>query len=359
MRRIVIPRLTEHDWVLIALQWYSDPWRQVADENPLPWVWVVAPEPYWVWEGQARGPMLLSADRWERLRWPKRKRVCGRDRGDPRPATVPVLLDSGAFSVIDRCGCWPTTPEQYVAFVRLAIAALGPDAVKHVATQDWMCEPHMLAKTGLSVHEHQRRTVESFLRLRDLAPEVPWMPTLQGYTVDDYLRCIAMFIAAGVDLAAEALVGLGSVCRRSSTPELVAVIEAVRRAVPGIRLHGFGVKGEGTLLSCLHLRSVDSDAWSSRGRGLEVEMRRACGFRAKAKPAQLAEAMVRLRDTIDMDLLDLHGWKLAEGIGWLQNSMVWAEWWRAVQQQRIATEAMRQSVEIAREVMPGQRELFR
>ena len=66
-----------------------------------------------------------------------------------------------------------------------------------------MCEPHMIARTGLSVPEHQRRTVASFLRLRELAPEVPWLPTLQGHTIEDYLRCIDMFEAAGVALEAQ------------------------------------------------------------------------------------------------------------------------------------------------------------
>ncbi len=49
------------------------------------------------------------------------------------------------------------------------------------AVQDWVCEPFMLKRTGLSVREHQRRTVASYLDLRSLAPEVPWVPVLQGW----------------------------------------------------------------------------------------------------------------------------------------------------------------------------------
>jgi hypothetical protein len=30
---------------------------------------------------------------------------------------------------------------------------------------DWMCEPQILAGTGLSVAEHQRLTLENFLHL--------------------------------------------------------------------------------------------------------------------------------------------------------------------------------------------------
>jgi hypothetical protein len=39
------------------------------------------------------------------------------------------------------------------------------------APQDWMCEPFILAKTGLSVREY-RRTVASYLRLTELAPDL-------------------------------------------------------------------------------------------------------------------------------------------------------------------------------------------
>ena len=37
-----------------------------------------------------------------------------------------------------------------------------------VAPQDWMCEPFMLQKTGLTVPDHQERTVRNFLDLRQL-----------------------------------------------------------------------------------------------------------------------------------------------------------------------------------------------
>jgi hypothetical protein len=48
-------------------------------------------------------------------------------------------------------------------------------------------EPVMLAKTGLTVAEHQRRTVANYLQLRALAPEVAFIPVLQGWTTGDYL----------------------------------------------------------------------------------------------------------------------------------------------------------------------------
>lgn len=83
------------------------------------------------------------------------------------------------------------------------------------APQDWMCEPFMPAKTGLTVAEHQVRTVENYLELRSLAPERPFVPVPQGWKLDDYVRCVDLYYElTGIDLAAQPLVGIGSVCRR-------------------------------------------------------------------------------------------------------------------------------------------------
>ena len=49
------------------------------------------------------------------------------------------------------------------------------------APQDWMCEPAIIAKTGLAVVEHQRRTVTNFLELQALAPDLPFIPVLHGW----------------------------------------------------------------------------------------------------------------------------------------------------------------------------------
>jgi hypothetical protein len=50
-----------------------------------------------------------------------------------------------------------------------------------------MTEQHVLARTGASPRTHHHRTVTSYLRLRDLAPDLPFIPVLQGRSVADYL----------------------------------------------------------------------------------------------------------------------------------------------------------------------------
>lgn len=201
------------------------------------------------WLGSAGVPLFISA------------RVLGRQKSWPR-ASVPWALDSGGFTELSTFGRWETTPAAYVAAVIQYIREIGrPD---WCAPQDWMCEPWIVAKTGLSVLEHQRRTVDNLLELRSLSESSMFVPVLQGWTLGDYLRHLDMYVDAGVDLAAEPTVGLGSVCRRQGTDEIGQII--ARLAGEGLRLHGFGVKQAGIRRYGWMLESADSMAWSYRGR---------------------------------------------------------------------------------------------
>jgi hypothetical protein len=188
------------------------------------------------------------------------RRLAGR-RSVPR-AVVPWALDSGGFTELSMYGRWVTTPEEYVAAARRYRDEIG--RLEWASPMDWMSEPWIVAKTGLTVAEHQRRTVESYLRLRDLAPDLPFVPVVQGWQLADYLRSVDQYAAAGVDLTAEPVVGLGSVCRRQGTGEIGLIVSTL--AGLGIRLHGFGVKTEGLAEYADRLASADSMAWSFRGR---------------------------------------------------------------------------------------------
>jgi hypothetical protein len=119
----------------------------------------------------------------------------------------------------------------------------------------------MLAKTGLTVREHQERTIANYLELRDHGP---FIPVLQGWTLDDYERCVTLYALAGVDLTEQPLVGLGSVCRRQDTDEIDEIVTHL--AGHGLNLHGFGVKKAGVSAYGDFLSSADSLAWSFRAR---------------------------------------------------------------------------------------------
>jgi hypothetical protein len=190
-------------------------------------------------------------------------------------------LDSGAFSELSSYGRWTVTPGAYVAAVRRYRRSIG--RLAWAAPQDWMCEPVIVAKTGLSVAEHQRRTVANFVRLKQLAPDLPFIPVLQGWLTSDYLRCVARYAAAGVDLGAAPLVGLGSVCRRQGTEEIAAVVRTLYGR--GLRLHGFGVKADGLCRYGRYLASADSMAWSFHGRFVSGCSHRQAGQRAVGSEA--------------------------------------------------------------------------
>src|SRR6266700_1518806 len=86
-------------------------------------------------------------------------------------------LDSGGFTELRLHGGWRTTPAEYVAAVRRYRDEIG--SLEWAAPMDWMCEP--------------------------------FLPVLQGWSRDDYHRCVDLYLRAGVDLTAGPLVGVGSV----------------------------------------------------------------------------------------------------------------------------------------------------
>lgn len=177
-------------------------------------------------------------------------------------ARVPWALDSSGFSVLNKWHRYPWTAAEYAADVVRYDREIGK--LEWAAIRDWMCEPFVLALTGLSVEEHQRRTVASYSELRALAPSIWWVPVLQGYTRREYLRCAEMYADAGTDLATLPLVGIGSVCRREDTSEAEGIIREL--AGRGIQLHGFGFKLGGLERCADVLTSADSLAWSDAAR---------------------------------------------------------------------------------------------
>jgi hypothetical protein len=164
-----------------------------------------------------------------------------------------------------------TSTDQYVEEVLRWESQLG--MLHWVAPQDWMCEPWIIEKTGLSVDEHQWRTVDNFLELRErLGHRV--IPVLQGWTLDEYHWCWEMYEQEGVDLLAEPTVGIGSVCRRQNEDEIKDIV--CYFADTGMRLHGFGVKTQGFKKYARCLESADSMAWSYRARREGVPMYPEC-----------------------------------------------------------------------------------
>lgn len=204
------------------------------------------------WLGRDLGVPLLVSHR----------RLAGR-RTLPR-ATHEWALDSGGFTELSLYGRWRSDARTYVAAVRRYREEIGNLA--WAAPQDWMVERAVRARTGLGVRAHLQRTVRNYLQLRDLAPELPIIPVIQGDEVADYHRCADSYERHGVDLAGLPLVGVGSVCRRSHTGEVEHIVRSLHAR--GLSTHLFGVKTLGLARYGEAIASSDSAAWSFSGRYL-------------------------------------------------------------------------------------------
>lgn len=183
-----------------------------------------------------------------------------------RKSAFPVgdwIMDSGAFSTILTHGGYPHPVSEYADQIRRwkdngnLLAAVA---------QDYMCEDHMLKKTGLTVTEHQRLTVERYDALVAEDTGVYIMPVLQGYASAEYVAHLRMY---GDRLKQGQWVGVGSICKRNSNPWAIwKVLDRIKDERPDLRLHGFGLKT--TSLEDTNIRKLldtaDSMAWSFAAR---------------------------------------------------------------------------------------------
>lgn len=193
-----------------------------------------------------------------------------RKRKSDFPVGGDWILDSGAFSEISRFGHYRSSVAEYAAQIRRW--KTNGNLLAAVA-QDYMCEPFIVAKTGLSVAEHQRLTIERYDALhaelrRLFKGPIPFhlMPVLQGRSEADYLRHIAMY---GARLTPGMWVGVGSVCKRQGNPAVVeSILRAIKRTRPDLWLHGFGVKLTALMFAAIRrlLATADSMAWSFAAR---------------------------------------------------------------------------------------------
>lgn len=185
-----------------------------------------------------------------------------RDRKSPFPAQE-WIMDSGAFSTIMKHGGYPYPVSEYADQIR---RWKNNGKLLAAVSQDYMCEAHMLAKTGLTVADHQRLTIERYDALLAEDTGVYIMPVLQGYSPKEYVEHIRQY---GDRLKPGMWVGVGSVCKRNANIMSVwRVLDSIKDARPDLRLHGFGLKKtsleEPIIRGMLH--SADSMAWSFAAR---------------------------------------------------------------------------------------------
>lgn len=174
------------------------------------------------------------------------------------------IMDSGAFTEISTHGTYRHDVSEYAGQI-LRWSKNG--RLLAAVAQDWMCEPWIVSRTGLTVLRHQQLTVERYdLLVKHDTGGVYIMPVLQGYEPSDYIRHLEMYSDR---IAFGAWVGVGSICKRNGDPRAVAsVLFAIKKFRPDLRLHGFGLKATalGDPLIRSMLFTADSMAWSFAAR---------------------------------------------------------------------------------------------
>lgn len=172
------------------------------------------------------------------------------------------IMDSGAFTEIANHGHYRESVDEYVRQIERWRKCGNMLAA---VSQDYMCEPWILEKTGLTIPEHQKLTIERYDAIASKTT-ARIMPVLQGYDPTDY---VAHIRAYGDRLTRGMWVGVGSVCKRNGDPGAIyAVLSAIKAERPDLLLHGFGLKTtalrDGGVFDLLH--TADSMAWSFAAR---------------------------------------------------------------------------------------------
>lgn len=183
------------------------------------------------------------------------------------------VLDSGGYNVqakyVDRYGnltedeatieeelsseypFYPWTLDEYHEWLEE-----NAEEVKWAAPMDYACEDRFDVMWG--VEERIEHTIENTIEQWHKDRSYKLLPVLQGTSVDDYVDCANRLQEAGVDISH---VGLGTVCRMSSTEEIVRVEREVRERIDAVdEIHGFGVKVGAYKLGA-SFESGDSASW--------------------------------------------------------------------------------------------------
>jgi hypothetical protein len=209
-------------------------------------------------------PYLLPASSWATV---------ARKDGSLRPPNLPphvkhVAADCGGFVATLKWGDYRYTPQQYVDWLRSFAPAWA-------ATMDYCCEDEITSGKPGIVRERQRRTTDNAQMFFEKYLDITWVPTVQGWTVEDYifharqLKPVIDLMQARYQGNPHWRVGIGTLCARASTQMIQKVVTAVAQELPGVPLHLWGVKLT-TLKSKIALPqviSVDSAAWMPGGLG--------------------------------------------------------------------------------------------
>jgi hypothetical protein len=200
--------------------------------------------------------MLVAAAHWDNAR--QRFKV----RRPPIDHVASMCIDSGGFTAARRWGKYPWTVEQYVDFIRAVSRDIKLD---FCSILDYACEPSVNRSAYQTNIERIEATIENEIACRKAAPDLPWLPILQGDSLEE--RQYDLDRRRELGLLPTDYAGIGSVCGRGAGGA-AQVVKFYADRLPGVQYHGFGMHiqalDDDTVYAAL--RSWDSYSWTW-GRG--------------------------------------------------------------------------------------------
>jgi hypothetical protein len=173
------------------------------------------------------------------------------------------IMDSGAFQELYINGKYTYDINDYLEYVK----KFNPTVFVNM---DYMCEPLMLRRINSTVRKNQLLTIDNHIKIKDKLDKEniksKFMGVIQGWELNDYLEHIDDYKSYGL---MEEYMGIGSVCRRTKLDNITSIIKSIKKKLPNVKLHGFGVKLHVFQLcpqTIKMLYSSDSSAWSYSGR---------------------------------------------------------------------------------------------
>ena len=170
-----------------------------------------------------------------------------------------LFIDSGAqqfyrdFNGFD----YPYSDREYLEFA----LRIGAD---YIATLDLPLD--ILHPRGLPIKDGIRRTVEHGVELIALAEDLgvvdKVVPVLQGF--DDpsqWLDSLDLYKSHGVTPDKFKYWGVGSICMMRSPSSVHKILSAVRKALPDVKLHVFGISMNSLRRTYYLIDSYDTSVW--------------------------------------------------------------------------------------------------
>lgn len=188
-------------------------------------------------------PVLLPASSWGRDAF---RRLDGSLRPPKLPGHVTErAADCGGYVATMKWGDYRYSPEQYVEWLDTWLT--GPTA--WAATMDYCCEREIAASPEAIRERQNKTTAMARLFFEDYRNKAwAWVPTVQGWDVDDYRRHAAELAPLVWDMqkfytAVRGFrVGVGTLCQRADSVMIRRIVRAVAEELPSVPLHLWGVK---------------------------------------------------------------------------------------------------------------------